>query len=139
MAKRGDGVKRKLWSKRLAKFDRSNMTVTEFCRREQVSQASFYYWSKQIRQGGTPLAQQQPVTSTATVSLPEESEAGFVEIVVDDSIRVRLPMGRLPDVVAFVKQLQAASRDDTDLLGDSRFQRVMWSSPATLADSKSQL
>ena len=131
MAKRADGVKRELWTKRLANFDRSNLIVAEFCRREQVSQASFYYWAKRIRQRGPQLAQQKPVTGTATVSSPVDADSGFVEIVVGDSIRVRLPMGRLHDVVAFVKQLQDASRDDTDLMEGSRFQRVQWASSAT--------
>ena len=59
MAKRLDGVKRDEWRKRLRKFDGAGLTVVEFCRREHVSEASFYYWSKRIRQAGKGEAPQR--------------------------------------------------------------------------------
>ncbi|WP_436298656.1 IS66 family insertion sequence element accessory protein TnpA [Stieleria mannarensis] len=40
----------KLWQERLRRFDRSRMSVAQFCRNEGVSQPSFYQWKKKLRQ-----------------------------------------------------------------------------------------
>jgi hypothetical protein len=39
-----------LWRERLARFESGDLTVAEFCRREGVSQPSFYGWRKRVRQ-----------------------------------------------------------------------------------------
>lgn len=39
-----------LWRERLRRFDRSRMTVVQFCASEGVSQPSFYQWKKKLRQ-----------------------------------------------------------------------------------------
>jgi hypothetical protein len=36
------------WRERIERWKRSKMTVTEFCRREQVSQPSFFQWRKRL-------------------------------------------------------------------------------------------
>lgn len=41
-----------LWRERLARFERGDLKVGEFCRREGVSGPSFYRWRKRLRQGG---------------------------------------------------------------------------------------
>lgn len=51
MARGLNGAKHDEWRRRLARFDASGLTIVNFCRREQVSQASFYYWSKRIQEG----------------------------------------------------------------------------------------
>lgn len=40
----------KLWQERLRRFDRSQMTVAQFCLNEGISQPSFYQWKKKLRQ-----------------------------------------------------------------------------------------
>lgn len=53
----------KVWQQRLRRFERSQMTVVEFCRSEGVSQPSFYQWRKKLRQ--RPIAAQpKPMDST---------------------------------------------------------------------------
>ena len=45
------------WRERLSRFRRGNLTVAEFCRREGVSNPSFYQWRKRLesgRVGGVP-------------------------------------------------------------------------------------
>jgi len=39
------------WRKRLAEFRRGKLTVAEFCRREGVSNPSFYQWRKRLERG----------------------------------------------------------------------------------------
>jgi hypothetical protein len=53
MAKRSDDEKRSLWERRLASYRSSGLTVAGFCRREKVSVASFYYWSRQLGSEGS--------------------------------------------------------------------------------------
>lgn len=40
---------RVVWEERLVRFFASKVTVAEFCRREDVSVASFYYWKRRLR------------------------------------------------------------------------------------------
>lgn len=123
MAKRIDGVKRDEWAKRLAKFGRVNLTVVEFCRRENVSQASFYYWAKRIRQAGDNDVIQHSTEGGCPVVSSEASQ-DYVEVVVDASIRVRMPSTRLDAVAALIRHLQEATRVDDNTMTNSRFQRI---------------
>ena len=131
MAKRFDGMKREVWCKRLAKFDGTNLTVAEFCRREQVSQTSFYYWSKRIRQAGNGEATQCPLREAFATTSPEEGPKDFVEVVVSDSIRVRMRSDRLGAVATLIRYLQEASQNIDVSLLNSRFQRIDLASPTT--------
>ena len=123
MARGIDGAKRNEWCKRLAKFEVSGLTVTAFCRRERVSQASFYYWAKRVRQTGdgvaTQCTQQESRPEMTRDSVPND----LFEVVVDDSIRVRMPAGRLDVLAAFIKLLQASS-PDAGSMASGRFQRI---------------
>lgn len=40
--------KRLEWRNRFRRFDRSKLTVTEFCQREGVSTPSFYHWRQKL-------------------------------------------------------------------------------------------
>ena len=122
MAKRFDGVKREEWRKRLGRFDGSGLTVSEFCRREDISQASFYYWAKRIRQAGKGEATQRARRKDSAAMSADEVSNDFVEVIVGDSIRVRIPTGRLDAVAALVRDLQEGSVDDA--MTTSRFHRI---------------
>ena len=122
MAKRFDGVKREVWQKRIGKFERSGLTVAEFCRREHVSEASFYYWAKRIRRASKGEATQSTQRKASVAASPDEVSHDFVEILVGISIRVRVPTSRLDAVAALVRDLQSGSIDDTTTT--SRFQRI---------------
>ena len=58
----------KLWQERLRRFDRSRMTVTQFCLSEGVSQPSFYNWRKKLRQ--SPIVAQPKPTDSAAQFVP---------------------------------------------------------------------
>ncbi len=110
MAKSFNGAKRDAWRRRLAKFDASGLTVVDFCRREQVSQASFYYWSKRSpgrdrsTTGGRPRS--DAGTKISTGAARNEQGSGCVEVLVGDTICVRMPAGDPAAVAALVNQLQ---------------------------------
>ena len=121
MSKRFDGGKREEWRKRLEEYDGAGVTVAEFCRREQVSQASFYYWAKRIRQAGKGKATQRAPQKASVAMSRDGVSHDFVEVLVGDSIRVRMPTSRLAAVAALIRDLQAGS-DDT--ITTRRFQRI---------------
>ena len=129
MTKRFDGVKREEWRKRLGKFGGSGLTVAEFCRREHVSQARFYYWAKRIRQADKGEATPRAHRKASAAMSSDEISNDFVEVIVGDSIRVRMPTGRLGAVAALVRELQAGSVDDA--MSTSRFQRIQLATPTT--------
>lgn len=48
MARGSDAEKVNVWSERLGRFQRSDLTVARFCEAEGVSQAAFYAWRKRL-------------------------------------------------------------------------------------------
>ena len=48
MARGIDATKHSQWRLRLERFERSNVSVVEFCEDEAVSTASFYLWRKKL-------------------------------------------------------------------------------------------
>ena len=57
------------WTQRLDRFQNADMTVTQFCKAEGVSQASYFYWRRKLR----------PSTSKTNTDLAE-SVAKFVPV-----------------------------------------------------------
>ena len=47
-----------LWAERLQRFEKTTMTVAQFCSAEGVSQPSFYYWKRKLKSAQT----QKPLT-----------------------------------------------------------------------------
>lgn len=121
MANGFDGVKREAWRQRLGKYDGAGVTVAEFCRREHVSEASFYYWAKRIHQAGKGKATQRAQRKASAAMSRDEVPHDFVEVIVGDSIRVRMPTSQLGAVPGLVRDLQAGS---DDAITTSRFQRI---------------
>ena len=48
MSRGASAEKRSLWSERLQRFAQAELSVVEFCRREQVSVPSFYQWRRKL-------------------------------------------------------------------------------------------
>jgi hypothetical protein len=49
--RRPDPARRDLWRQRLARFERSGLSVPDFCAAEGLSAPSFYAWRRRLRQG----------------------------------------------------------------------------------------
>jgi hypothetical protein len=82
-----------LWRDRLARFRKSDLTVTEFCRREGVSTPSFYQWRKRL---GQAAAESQPVRSAENTAhspfVPVKVFSSMLaEIEFPNGITVRVP------------------------------------------------
>jgi transposase-like protein len=51
-----------LWSRRMQRFERSDLTVAAFCQSEGVSQASYYYWRRKLRAETNGHSNDSPTT-----------------------------------------------------------------------------
>lgn len=69
------------WRDRLRRFASSKVSVTEFCRREQVSAPSFYQWRTRLASDG-----QDTTPTTQATFLP-------VQVTVSRSLQVAFPNG----------------------------------------------
>ena len=87
-----------VWRERLARFDRGDWTVAEFCRREGVSNPSFYHWRRRLGQRHRPARGVEPEASGASAAevpgrfLPV-NVAGLstAEIELPNGLKIRVP------------------------------------------------
>lgn len=88
MSREPDLAKRAAWKLRLREFDRGNITIAEFCRREGVSDAAFYQWRRKLK----PAA---AADSSAAIRGRAVKKLSFlpVEIIGAASVEVLLPSG----------------------------------------------
>jgi transposase-like protein len=87
MVRAVDAAKLRTWRKRLSRFVAGEWTVAEFCGREGVTAASFYYWRRRLHDDDpADLPQTVPAVSEARSFLP-------VEVLVEPKLEVELPNG----------------------------------------------
>lgn len=109
-----------LWVERLERFVAASASVTEFCRQEAVSVASFYAWRKRLAPASG--AKTRPVKNRAAASK-------FLPLVVSATatqLMLRLPGGaalelpsqlerrQLIDLIAAVVEATESSRTDSE-------------------------
>ena len=107
MARSAYGTATEKWRERLARWRCSGFSVSEFCRREGVSQPSFYQWRKKLKQnrgprrsrGRTPVFLPVEVvngtTEAASLAAAQGDSAGInvgglVELVLPHGVTVRV-------------------------------------------------
>jgi hypothetical protein len=100
MSRVSDAEKVNVWSARLERFQRSDLTVARFCETEGVSQAAFYAWRKKIANRSESRRKQkdarprfQAVEVSAPVGKPEQRVATIrlaegIEIELGSDLRV---------------------------------------------------
>lgn len=87
------------WQARLARWNASSSTVGEFCRREGVSDASFYLWRRKLARGAVIAPSRRrgsgrlvPVEVVADSAVVGSSPQNLCELVVG-SLVCRVPQG----------------------------------------------
>lgn len=95
MSRRPDPSKQQEWEKRFQRFEESSQTIAGFCRAEEVSEPSFYYW-KQKLPGGSRLGSR--VGRRRRSARCSSAGSGFRSVVITPpadrvSVKVRLPGG----------------------------------------------
>jgi transposase-like protein len=70
MAQRPDGGKQQRWLELIQRWQRSPITIREFCQRNQISQASFFSWRRVLRERGLLDEPSTPKMSKASSDVP---------------------------------------------------------------------
>jgi len=78
---------RRRWRGLIESFDSRRSTVAEFCRRHQVSTASFYVWRRRLGEGIVPTPAFVPIR---IAQAPSRSES-TVRIHLPGGVRVEVP------------------------------------------------
>ena len=105
MGRGSDAGRHVMWRQRLERFAGWSGTVAEFCRREGVTQPTFYQWRKRLRLAGAPA------TGGAAKGLPDarrvadeaqQGRAPFVELslAARAAVEIELPNGAVVRVPA---------------------------------------
>lgn len=95
MPRRADPNRQQEWEERFRRFEKSSQTVADFCRAEEVSQASFYYWKKKLPGGSRRRLR---VGRRRRSAQPANPGSGFRSVILTPpadavSVKVRLPGG----------------------------------------------
>jgi len=111
-----------LWRERLARQAAGPRSVVEFCRREGVSQPSFYQWRKRLgstRPQGHSGANRRDAADVEFVSveLPESLSRTGIQIDLPSGAVVRLPGDATAEMIATVVQAACGSGDTQGALG----------------------
>ena len=127
-----------VWRERIERQRQSGFTVSEFCRRQRVSSATFYTWKRKLRGKSPPktkrTARQQPAgkpAPAARLSRNSASEAPFVqlplapasgspwiELVLVEGTIIRVPQQNLPALQTILQALSSIPRSSS--LGEVR-------------------
>ena|SRR5579872_3409060 len=101
MPRLGNPRKQQQWLQHLQRWQRSGVRVRDYCQRRQLSEASFYFWKRTLRQRGlladTPGSHQPPAAKAALfvpiAVHPAKASAGYVDLLAPDGWTVRLNAG----------------------------------------------
>ncbi|MEX0586557.1 MAG: transposase [Pirellulales bacterium] len=104
---------RGLWQVRLRRYERSGLTVAEFCGREGISTASFYQWRRRLAETHAAARQQPSAPTPPAAALPAFQQVtlaggGVVAVEFSRGVRMELPAHALPLVRAVVAELLQA-------------------------------
>ena len=90
MAWSADAAKRQEWSRRLERFAESDLTVTAFCNREQVSVPAFYQWRRKLA-----VPARRGAVASSRPGAPAVGQQTFVAVQITQaaSVRMRFPNG----------------------------------------------
>ena len=99
-------VNRQRWSERIQHFKRSGLTQKTFCGQHQLGLGSFQRWRRIFTTEG------KPEESSAVTFLPVNVttlKAPSLTLLVDDSLRIEIPIGFDPATLKQVVQTLRAS------------------------------
>jgi hypothetical protein len=99
---RRDGDKQQAWRERIADQQRGGESVRAFCRKNRLTEASFYRWRKEIRLRDRKTADNLTPPALAPVvvidephgkATPQSISPTSIEIVLGNGTTVRVPPG----------------------------------------------
>ena len=107
MSRSVDTVKLLKWQQRLKKLKNSGLTVAAFCRQEEISATSFYYWSRRVKEAGSVVDMARSDASKSVVR--QSAELGDnVEVSIGEHVRIRLSGNDRELITAVLASLQSS-------------------------------
>lgn len=115
MARAPDPTLRQWWRNLIASFDPERSTVAEFCRRHDISAASFYAWRRRLgrRTESQPERADLPAFVPVQVAPHSSSADRAVTVYLPGGIRVAVPSDEQDLLLALVAQLAASSEESS--------------------------
>ena len=108
------------WRERLNRFGDSNQTVSEFCRREKVSEGTFYQWRRRFAESAAiPNSGFQTTTNPPFVPIEVTSGPTELEVIFPNGARLRLPAHNHEGLRVLIESIALArttSGDQDDLV-----------------------
>lgn len=93
MSRSPDPAVRKAWQARLQRYERSQFTVAEFCRGEDVSPANFYQWRNKLRgEAAVSPRAAQPINAQFVPLVVTGSPASAAKLQLPGGATVELPV-----------------------------------------------
>jgi hypothetical protein len=103
--------KRSEWLDRLRRFSRSNLSVTEFCRREKVSVPSYYQWRRKLADATSEVnARPQPATFIPV----QVASSADLQVTFPNGARLTLPAHNRQQVQVFIESIAMARTTQED-------------------------
>jgi hypothetical protein len=130
MSRGPDLARRELWRRRLREYERSNLTIADFCDGAGVSAAAFYQWRRKLafmgpsegpgkHQGlGNPSPQTTPSSTTAAslnflpVEIMGSGNGNVVEVQLPCGIRVLVPSRDQESLRTILETFASERRED---------------------------
>lgn len=104
--------KRSEWLDRLRRFSRSNLSVTEFCRREQVSVPSYYHWRRQLADAMSEVDARREPATFIPVQVASSAE---LQVTFPNGARLTLPAHNRQYVQVFIESIAMARTTQGDV------------------------
>ena len=113
------------WRQRLKRQRESGLSITAFCRGENLSPHTFHAWRRKLRSArqvrGVAAGRQRQARSTASarstgfLQLPFAAgpQSPWIELALADGTVVRVPQQNIAAVLAVLRVLRGESRDMT--------------------------
>lgn len=93
------------WLARLRRFRRSNLSVSEFCRRERVSVPSYYHWRQRLADAASEVdAEGQPATFIPV----QVASSAELQVTFPNGARLTLPTHNHQHVQVFIESIAMA-------------------------------
>ncbi len=138
MTKKVDLDKLVAWQQRLQRYRASGLTVPRFCQQENVTPASFYYWSRRTREAdsATAASSTKARRKAAGAAVPAAAARGTgtthnpvasapIEVRIHDSLRVFIPSD-CDQAMRLVLQLaHAIGESSAPVANPTAFQQVL--------------
>jgi transposase-like protein len=124
MARQVNSVLWNEWRQRLKGQSKSGLSISEFCRRENLSPHTFHAWRRKLGSRGGELAVADPRRRGGTASTGSPRPGGFlqlplavapqspwIELSLADGTVIRVPQQNTATVLAMLRELRGESRN----------------------------